>query len=57
MEQFIVIDPLSINQDSYFKEDGTTTMDPKEAMVVSSMEEGDKKVRFMTLYLPIYQPI
>lgn len=57
MERFIVIDPLSINQDSFFKEDGTTTKDPEEAMVVDSMEEGQEKCRFMTLYQPIYQPI
>jgi len=57
MERFIVIDPLSINQDSYFKEDGTLTKDPEEAMIVDSIEEGQKKCRFMTLYQPIYQPI
>jgi len=57
MERFIVIDSLSINQDSYFKEDGTKTNDPKEAMVVNSIEEGQEKCRFMTLYQPIYEPI
>jgi hypothetical protein len=57
MERFIVIVPMSINQDIYFKEDGTHTKDPKEAMVVDSIDEGQEKCRFMTLYQPIYQPI
>jgi hypothetical protein len=37
MERFVIIDPLSINQDSYFKEDVSTTKNIEEATVVNSL--------------------
>ena len=56
---FIIIDPLSVNNDIYFKADGTTTKDEKEALRVPSVEEGDKICwkRGFTLYQPIYKPL
>ncbi len=57
MDRFVIIDSLSINQDTYFKEDGSRTKSIEEAMVVNSISEGEDKVKFMTLYQPIFQPI
>ena len=60
MERFVMIEAMSINQDSFYKEeDGfiTTTKDINEAIVVDSIEEGLDLMRYKVLYAPIFQPI
>ena len=56
--RFLIIDSNSINNDVYFKEDGKTTRDKGDALVVDSIESGlEWAKRNFVLYEPIFQPI
>ena len=57
IERFLIIDPLCLNNDVYFKECGNTTKCIKEALIVNSISEGDEIAKQFTIYKPIYKPI
>ena len=54
-EPLLIVDPLSLNNDVYFTENGDTTKDKNKALIVYSIEEGDKKAKHFTLYKPVYK--
>jgi len=51
----LIIDPLSINDNTYFKECGETTKNASEAILVGSIEEGQERARSLTTTQPTYK--
>lgn len=52
---FVIIDPYSINDYNYLKEGGGTTKNASEAILVSSIEEGNERARSLTTSQPTYK--